>query len=112
MPLKDLRHVPPDWKSDTEQRTVLKPADAGDISTHQLAQITTNLDQFPPSQPALLDSFVEGWLDAPSDSNLQSHIGAQLTYAYGCVARVQDPAFANHSRIEYRQLHRDCMDGH
>lgn len=108
-PLHYLRLVPPDWDDNTEQRTVLMPADAWDFTAHQLAQAVANSAKYYPPLPALLDSLIDAYLDAPRGSNLQGHIAVQCAYVYEYVAQVKQASFGDQLRPEHRQFHRDCL---
>lgn len=111
VPLNYIRLVPPGWDERTEERTVLMPASTWNFSAHQLAQTAMSPNGFYPPLPALLDSLIDGWLDAPRGSNLQSHLGVQLAYVYEHIARVKEKSFVEQLRAEHRQFHLDCIAG-
>lgn len=113
VPLRYLRLVPPNFDKETEDRTVLMPADVWNITDVQLAQTATDPDRFFPALPMLLDSLIDAWLDAGAhqDNKLTGHLGIQIGYIYGYIAQVKDPSFAQQLRPEHRQFHLDWIAG-
>lgn len=111
LPLSYLRLIPPGWDEKVEDRTVLMPADTWNFTAYPPTQSLTIPGGFYPPLPALLDSLIDGWLDAPRGSNLQSHVSVQLAYVYGHVAQVKETSFVEQLRPEHRQFHLDYIEG-
>lgn len=108
VPLNYIRLIPPDWDEETEQRTVLMPADIWNFTAFSPAP-----DQFFPSLPALVDSLIASWLDGlqATDNQLLDHVSLQLAYVYEYVAKAKEASFTEQLRPENRQFHLDCVAG-
>lgn len=64
-----------------------------------------DLDPFPfPPLPALLDSIIDAWLDAPA-TYFVSHIGCHLAYIYGYIDQVHAPCFLDKLHPAHRDFH-------
>ncbi|KAI9800770.1 MAG: hypothetical protein M1833_003187 [Piccolia ochrophora] len=62
-------------------------------------------DPFPfPSLPALLDSVIDAWLDAPA-TYFATHVNCHLAYLYDYVDQVRTPGFVDELYPAHREFH-------
>ncbi|KAI1124989.1 hypothetical protein F5Y10DRAFT_248059 [Nemania abortiva] len=66
-------------------------------------------NKFFPLLPMLIDTLIDGLLDAPIEGGLYTHICIVMGYLYRYVPQLQDKAFADQLDPVHRQFHFDCV---
>lgn len=94
---------------DTAQRTIVVLLPAGRwkciLPSVPTSPETAVSDPFPfPALPALVDSIIDVWLDAPP-SLFAGHINCHLAYVYDYIDQVRTPCFVEELQPAHRDFH-------
>ncbi len=98
---------PPDQIRPKRFATVLYSASDWGVTTDNLVDATKTGFLLP--LPLLADALIDGLLDSPDDSSLQSQISVMIAYLYAHVSELKDKAFAERMNPVHRQYHLDCL---